>query len=333
MTEERLNHLEPKVREQVLHAAGLPKEKRLKEQQELVKKYVDPLQISEDEIAKRFPEYAASRDQTRKAIAARERDRPTPLEKLAALVDTDPNPPAHHVLIRGQHNSPGREAQPGVPAVLCTLSNGYKLPSAGSRGLEGGRKKPITSGRRSAFARWVTSPENPLFARTMVNRVWQHHFASGLVVTPDNLGQSGAKPTHPELLDWLAVEFAASGYSVKHLHRLILRSAVFRQSSRPRQDGLATDPDNRLLWRYPLHGWMPRHCATLCWLSRGNWTGTPVDPTSRRGWRKAPSRWMRTWMAPGGAQCTCKSGGRRWRRSWNSSMPPALPSIVALVPR
>ena len=252
LTEERLHHLEPKLREQVLHAAGVPKEKRSKEQQQLVKKYVDGLQISEDEIAKRFAEYAALRDQTRKTIAARERDRPRPLEKLAALVDTDPNPPAHHVLTRGQHNSQGREAQPGVPAVLCTLSNGYELPSPGSLGFEGGRKKPISSGRRSAFARWVTSPENPLFARTMANRVWQHHFAAGLVVTPDNLGQSGAKPTHPELLDWLAVEFAASRYSVKHLHRLILRSAVFRQSSRPRQDGLATDPDNRLLWRYPL---------------------------------------------------------------------------------
>src|SRR2546430_9049994 len=86
----------------------------------------------------------------------------------------------------------------------------------------------------------------------MVNRIWQHHFGTGLVATPDNFGQSGARPSHPELLDWLAVEFVESGYSVKHLHRLILRSAVYRQVSTPRPEGLTLDPDNRLLSHYPL---------------------------------------------------------------------------------
>jgi len=105
---------------------------------------------------------------------------------------------------------------------------------------------------RLAFARWVTAPENPLFARVMVNRIWQHHFGVGLVTTPDNLGRSGARPSHPELLDYLATEFVRGDWSVKNLHRLILRSAAYRQSSAWRADGFAADEDNRLLWRYPL---------------------------------------------------------------------------------
>jgi hypothetical protein len=98
----------------------------------------------------------------------------------------------------------------------------------------------------------VTSPENPLFARVLVNRVWQHHFGIGLVATPDNLGQSGARPSHPELLDFLAVEFVEYGWSIKHLHRLILHSAAYRQSSVARPEVMAADPDNRLLGRFPL---------------------------------------------------------------------------------
>ncbi len=167
-----------------------------------------------------------------------------PAEKLAVLIETDPHPPIHHVLRRGLHNAPGREVQPGVPAALCTSGNSYHL--------EAQLKGSISSGRRSAFARWVTSPENPLFARVLVNRVWQHHFGTGIIATPDNLGQSGAKPTHPDLLDYLASGFIRSGWSIKTLHRLILTSAVFRQSSARREDAFRVDPDNRLLWRYPL---------------------------------------------------------------------------------
>src|SRR5262249_20202420 len=113
-------------------------------------------------------------------------------------------------------------------------------------------KDRVSTGRRTAFANWVVSPENPLFARVMVNRVWQHHFGTGLVATTDNLGASGARPSHPELLDYLAAEFVASGWSLKALHRLVLTSAVYRQSSISRPDLDAADPDNRLLARYPI---------------------------------------------------------------------------------
>src|SRR5262249_51930163 len=169
---------------------------------------------------------------------------PRPLERLSVFVETDPNPPVHRLLRRGLHNQPGREVQPGVPAALSTKANTFRIePRPAGRG---------STGRRSPLARWVTSPENPLFARVMVNRVWQHHFGTGLVATPDNLGRSGAKPSHPELLDFLAAEFVRSGYSVKALHRLILRSAVYRQASSAGEDLERADPDNRLLGRFPL---------------------------------------------------------------------------------
>ena len=98
----------------------------------------------------------------------------------------------------------------------------------------------------------MTRPDHPLTARVLVNRVWQHHFGKGLVATPDNFGRTGSPPTHPELLDWLAVEFASSGWRLKDLHRLIVTSTVYRQASRRRDPAAAVDPENTLWWRMPL---------------------------------------------------------------------------------
>jgi Protein of unknown function (DUF1553) len=133
--------------------------------------------------------------------------------------------------------------QPGVPTELCTPANMFRVdPKLAGR---------VSSGRRTAFANWVTSPQNPLFARVMVNRIWQHHFGAGLVATSDNLGVSGAKPSHAELLDYLASEFVRSGWSMKAMHRIIMTSVVYRQSGL-RLHGLdAIDPDDRLLSRFP----------------------------------------------------------------------------------
>src|SRR5262249_59265892 len=108
-------------------------------------------------------------------------------------------------------------------------------------------------GTRAALAHWIASPDNPLTARVMVNRLWQHHFGRGLVGTPSDFGVRGERPTHPELLDWLATEFIANGWSIKHMHRLILTSAAYRQSSRSNQhDAQARDADNHLLAHFPL---------------------------------------------------------------------------------
>jgi hypothetical protein len=108
-----------------------------------------------------------------------------------------------------------------------------------------------TTGLRTAFAEWITRPDHPLTARVMVNRIWQYHFGTGLVSTPDDFGTRGAKPSHPELLDWLAGEFVASGWSVKHLHRLILHSTTYRQrsaatASHGNQSLLASFPRRRI---------------------------------------------------------------------------------------
>lgn len=103
--------------------------------------------------------------------------------------------------------------------------------------------------RRKALAEWVASPKNPLFARVAVNRLWHHHFGTGLVETPSDFGFNGGRPSHPGLLDWLAADFAAHGYSLKHVHRLIVTSDTYRQQSLPRADCAKVDADNRLLWR------------------------------------------------------------------------------------
>lgn len=105
--------------------------------------------------------------------------------------------------------------------------------------------------RRLALAKWITHLENPLTARVMVNRIWQYHFGEGLVSTPSDFGANGARPAHPELLDWLSAEFISSGWSIKNLQRLIVTSAVFRQSSRTREEGMRIDAESRLLWRFP----------------------------------------------------------------------------------
>jgi hypothetical protein len=241
---ERLKDVEVALQDKIIQAVNAPVKKRSKEQDGLLKMHAKAAQVSVDDLARRFPDFANLREQIKKSIAEREKERPKPLEKLSVFVETDANPPTHHILTRGQHNQPGDEVQPGVPSAFVSVNNVYRVAE----------RPPgqVSTGRRLAFAHWITSPENPLFARVMVNRIWQHHFGTGLSATPDNLGQSGARPSHPELLDYLASEFVQSGWSVKYMHRLILRSAIYKQSSTPRTELEKLDPDNRLLGRFPL---------------------------------------------------------------------------------
>ena len=244
LLDERLKDVAIDVRDKVIAATKAAKEKRTPEQKELLKVHGKEAEISDDDLAKRFPEYAALRDQVKRTVAEREKERPAPLEKLAVFFETDPKPPAHHLLKRGVHHLPGEEAPPVVPAAFATSKNTFQIAA-----LPAGQ---VSTGRRKAFANWVTSPENPLFSRVMVNRIWQHHFGTGLVATSDNLGRSGAKPSHPELVDFLAAEFRAVNYSIKAMHRLIMTSAVYRQTSTPREGLDRIDPDNRLLAHFPL---------------------------------------------------------------------------------
>src|SRR5207237_1964345 len=103
--------------------------------------------------------------------------------------------------------------------------------------------------RRAALARWLTDPRNSLTWRSIVNRVWQYHFGQGIVETPNDFGRMGGRPSHPELLDWLAVEFRDGGQSLKALHRLIVCSSAYRQSSADKAEHARRDGGNRLLWR------------------------------------------------------------------------------------
>jgi hypothetical protein len=141
-----------------------------------------------------------------------------------------------HLLRRGDPEQPGPEVSPAVPEVLGTV----RLPA----------NAPEPQ-RRHALANWLTQPNAPLIARVMVNRIWQGHFGTGLVDTPSDFGRTGSRPSHSGLLDWLAREFIANGGSAKHLHRLIVLSSTYRQSSSHRKAAAALDADARLLWRYP----------------------------------------------------------------------------------
>src|SRR5579864_7002984 len=108
-----------------------------------------------------------------------------------------------------------------------------------------------TSGRRRALAEWLGSQDNPLTARVIVNRIWDHHFGRGIVATPDNFGKMGEKPTHPELLDWLAVEFMNRGWSIKEMHRLLMTSEAYQMSSQFNDArAVEKDPEDTYLWRF-----------------------------------------------------------------------------------
>lgn len=229
-------------RDQIEKALATAEKDRDATMKALLKKHEAILQISDEVLRKRFPVIATVQNSLKDAISKLETERPKDLPQLAVVTERGGETPAHHVLVRGNYMKPGKPAEAGVPAILSIGKNEYCISPGASK----------TSGRRLAFAKWLTSPEHPMVARLMVNRIWQNHFGVGLVVTPDNFGVTGARPSHPELLDYLASEFVKNGWSIKSLHRLIVNSATYRQGSAARQSSFAKDPENVLLWRYPM---------------------------------------------------------------------------------
>jgi hypothetical protein len=147
--------------------------------------------------------------------------------------------PPSYFLTRGDPLTPASESAPGFLTVATYGDPPTVIPRLNGR----------TSGRRLALAQWLTSRDNPLTARVIVNRIWHHHFGRGIVRTLDNLGQMGELPTHPELLDWLAVEFMDRGWSIKEMHRLLMTSEAYQMAS-SNQAPVEADPDNQLLWRF-----------------------------------------------------------------------------------
>ncbi len=188
--------------------------------------------------------------EARRVVAELERDiervrqqMEPPLE-IRALWDRGAPSPTY-ILRRGEYDKPGHLVGPGVPSVLTD----GKTPFVPEPPFPDGTPK---TGRRLAFARWLIQPTHPLTSRVMVNRIWYHHFGTGLVNSLENFGVKGEPPSHPELIDWLAVEFVERGWSVKQMHRLIMNSRTYQQSSRITDEHQRLDPQNQLLSRMPL---------------------------------------------------------------------------------
>jgi hypothetical protein len=244
LVRERIAAADAAEREALRAAWEAKPDERTDEQKALLEKHKELVQPNEDAVAERFAEFQAFREQLRARIDQAEKKRPAPLKAISILWEPSAEPSVHHVRVRGDYHSMGESVEPIVPAALCLDEGPLQIDAAGA--------SPHRSGRRSALARWLTDPRNPLLARMQVNRIWQQHFGSGLVASPENFGLTGSEPSHPELLDWLACAFVDSGWSQKQMHRLMVNSATYRQASAETEAGRAVDPDNRLYWRFAL---------------------------------------------------------------------------------
>jgi len=158
------------------------------------------------------------------------RKRKPPVQRTLIMRDR-PTPREHYIHLGGDFTRKGSPVQPGVPAIFPPLKNPNPVPN------------------RLDLAKWLVDPENPLPARVTMNRIWQQYFGKGIVETENDFGLMGDRPTHPEVLDWLASEFIAGGWKMKRMHKAIVMSATYRQSSQNRPDAAAVDPYNKLLAR------------------------------------------------------------------------------------
>jgi hypothetical protein len=225
------------------HAYDMPSSERTPLQQQLADMLAKQLLVGREGMARMMkPEVRKQWQELGKKLAAFDAIKPASLPVTVGVTDIGPVAPATFLLKRGNLNHKGAEVQPGF---LSALDPGPAkvTPLPGAR----------TTGRRAALALWLTRPDHPLTARVLVNRLWQHHFGRGLVGTPSDFGEQGERPTHPALLDWLATEFVAQGWSMKAMHRLMVTSATYRQAHGLQSVGLAqsADPDNHLLWHMP----------------------------------------------------------------------------------
>ncbi|MEQ8785412.1 MAG: PSD1 and planctomycete cytochrome C domain-containing protein [Pirellulaceae bacterium] len=213
---------------EILDIAKLDDDKRNEAQQaKLTNYFVEHVYEDARDV---FQPLHKQREQITKQIEAIEKDIPNTLVMAEKTSDRVPT----YVLLRGQYDKPDKEQQvePAVPEAL------HDLPAEATPD-------------RLGLAKWIVSPDNPLTARVTVNRFWQRYFGVGLVKTAEDFGSQGEWPSHPALLDWLAVEFIESGWDVKHMQKLIVMSAAYRQSSRVTPELVARDPENRLLARGP----------------------------------------------------------------------------------
>jgi hypothetical protein len=221
-------------------AGALASQDTVEYKKELTTRFERDVKLQPEEIEAGLP--PADRQKRRALLNEIEllnRTRPNPPAAVMAITNIEGKPPQSFVLKRGDHRQKGEEVSPGFLSVLSPGDPSLAEPVSDA-----------SSGRRLRLAQWLTHPNHPLTARVAVNRIWQYHFGKGLVPTSSDFGVNGGRASHPEFLDWLALEFMARGWSVKSIHRLIMTSSAYRQSSRWDATAAEADPENRLLWRF-----------------------------------------------------------------------------------
>jgi mono/diheme cytochrome c family protein len=240
--DQRLAQLPAGIREDLKKLQETAADNRTEVQKYLAAKFERVLKVEPDELKSLDAGYRKEADETEWKIKKLEY-RKAPDPRIRALWDRgEPSPT--YIQRRGDPNSFGRLVGPGVPSCLTD----GKTPFMATPPWPGAAK----TGQRLALAKWLIKPDHPLTSRVMVNRIWKHHFGAGIVKTLGNFGKAGAPPTHPELLDWLATEFVQQGWSIKAMHRLMMTSSTYRQSSARAPQTEKQDPDNRLLSRMPM---------------------------------------------------------------------------------
>ncbi|MBI2948573.1 MAG: PSD1 domain-containing protein [Verrucomicrobia bacterium] len=249
--EKHLEKFETALRDPLRAAYQTPPDKRTAEQKKLLMDHPS-VNITPGVLYQYNPK-AADDLKAMDAKIAEVRARKPPEDFIQTLTEVPGQIPVTYVFHRGDPKQPKEAVQPGGLSIFAPPRQYVSFPEKDSRGP--------SAGRRLAFARWLTSGDQPLVARVLVNRVWMHHFGRGIVGTPADFGMLGEKPTHPELLDWLASVFTsqlstpnsqlALRWSLKRLHKLIMTSTAYRQSSRRDPEKEPRDPDNQLYWRKP----------------------------------------------------------------------------------
>ncbi|MGH7172715.1 MAG: PSD1 and planctomycete cytochrome C domain-containing protein [Gemmataceae bacterium] len=234
--DKQLAKLPEPVRDKARAACAAPRAKRTAEQKKLMKKYPS-LNVTSGSLYL-YDRKAADELKKLAARAATVRDQKPVEDFVRPLTEVPGRVPITRLFHRGDAGQPKQAVSPGVLSVFDDLPLTVAKPAASP-----------TTGRRLALAHWLTDPRQPLTARVLVNRVWMHHFGRGIVGTPADFGKLGERPTHPKLLDWLASEFVRGGWKLKNLHRLLMTSSAYRQSSRREPKAAQLDPDNRLLAR------------------------------------------------------------------------------------